>query len=126
MALVTGGGGAIGGAVCRALQADGARVAVVDLAGDAARTVAAGLADAVAVAADLTDRAQVDHAVAVAAERLGPVEILVNAAGWDEFAPFDETDEPFWRRVIDVNYTAMLRTCHAVVGPLERHPIGKG
>src|SRR5439155_26770544 len=50
-----------------------------------------------------------------------PVEVLVNSAGWDELRPFLETDEPFWDRVIDVNYKGCLRLTRAVVpGMVER------
>ena len=40
---------------------------------------------------------------------LGPIEILVNNAGWDELIPFLETDEPFWDRVIEINFKGCLR-----------------
>ena len=52
----------------------------------------------------------------MSAEReLGPIEILVNTAGWDEFHPFLETDEDFWARIIELNYTGCLRVCRRVV-----------
>jgi 2-hydroxycyclohexanecarboxyl-CoA dehydrogenase len=56
------------------------------------------------------------------AEReVGPVEILVNTAGWDEFHAFLETDEEFWNRIIDLNYKGCLRVCRrAVPGMVER------
>ena len=42
--------------------------------------------------------------------RLGPVEVLVNCAGWDEFRSFLDTDEDFWRTVIAINFEGVLRT----------------
>jgi 2-hydroxycyclohexanecarboxyl-CoA dehydrogenase len=52
---------------------------------------------------------------------LGPVEVLVNNAGWDEFHPFLETDEEFWDRVIELNFKGCLRTCRrAVPGMVDR------
>ena len=52
---------------------------------------------------------------------LGPIEILVNNAGWDELRPFVDTDEEFWRRIIDINFMGCLRVTHAVLpGMLER------
>src|SRR5205823_7157042 len=54
-------------------------------------------------------------------EQLGPIEILVNDAGWDELRPFFDTDEQFWEQLIDVNFKGCLRTCHRVVpGMVER------
>ena len=46
---------------------------------------------------------------------LGPVEVLVNCAGWDELKPFLDTDEDFWDRIIEINYKGVLRTTHAVL-----------
>jgi 2-hydroxycyclohexanecarboxyl-CoA dehydrogenase len=69
----------------------------------------------------VTDAAAVSAGVARATESLGPIDVLVNCAGWDEFKPFLETDEPFWRRVIAINYEGALRTTHAVLaGMMER------
>jgi 2-hydroxycyclohexanecarboxyl-CoA dehydrogenase len=123
--MVAGGGGAIGAAVCRELAADGAHVAVVDRDGAAAGAVAETLDGGLAVVADLTRSGEVAAAVTRIEDRLGPVDILVNAAGWDEFVPFVDTDEGFWGRVIDVNYTAMLRTCHAVVASMGERGWGR-
>ena len=125
VALVTGGGGAIGSAISAALAARECAVAVVDLRADTASRVAADLDGALAVTADLTDPAQVEAAAAAVRARLGPIEILVNAAGWDEFVPFTDTDEDFWDRVIEVNYKAMLRTCRAVVPAMTEQGWGR-
>ena len=52
---------------------------------------------------------------------LGPIDVLVNNAGWDEFRPFLETDEAFWDRVIEINFKGCLRMTRAVVpGMVER------
>ncbi len=46
---------------------------------------------------------------------------MVNNAGWDEHHLFVDTDEDFWRRVVEVNYLGVLRTCKAIVsGMIER------
>jgi 2-hydroxycyclohexanecarboxyl-CoA dehydrogenase len=113
VALVTGGGGGIGRAIALALADDGRAVAVADLreelALEAADAVEAGGGRAVAVPLDVTERASVSAGVGRALEALGPIEILVNAAGWDELRPFLETEEPFWERVIEINFTGCLR-----------------
>src|SRR5690606_8922472 len=56
---------------------------------------------------------------------LGPVGVLVNAAGWDELRPFLDTDEPFWRRVVDINFMGVLRTCRAVVPGMAERGFGR-
>jgi 2-hydroxycyclohexanecarboxyl-CoA dehydrogenase len=66
------------------------------------------------VALDVTSTDSVHEAFA-AASALGPVEVLVNAAGWDEFLPFVETDEALWHRIVEINYLGVLRTCHAAL-----------
>src|SRR5205807_4522271 len=74
-----------------------------------------------AVHMDVTDTASVREGVRAVEEQLGPIEILVNKAGWDELRPFRSTDEEFWDWVIEVNFKACLRTCHEVVpGMVER------
>jgi 2-hydroxycyclohexanecarboxyl-CoA dehydrogenase len=119
VALVTGGARGIGRAIALALAADGRAVAVGDLLEDQAQSTAAEIealgARALAVPVDVTDSASVASAVSRAGEELGTIEILVNNAGWDELRPFLDTDEPFWRRVIEVNYMGCLRTTHAVL-----------
>ncbi len=114
MALVTGGARGIGRAIVLALAAEGHRVAVADIL-DAEAGKTAGEAGGMAVHLDVTDASSVDHAVARAEAELGPVAILVNNAGWDEFKPFLQTDEAFWERVIEINFKGALRTSRRVV-----------
>ncbi len=124
-AIVTGAGRGIGRAIALALAHDGRSVAVADLLGDGARAVAAEIAQdggsAMAVELDVTDPGSVTGAVELAEGSLGPLEILVNNAGWDELRPFLDTDEQFWERVLDVNFKGALRMTHALLpGMLER------
>ncbi len=116
VALVTGGAGGIGRAIVAALAADGHRVASGDIASqDAVRD------GALTVELDVTDSASVEAAVGRVEGELGPIEILVNTAGWDEFHPFVDTDEAFWDRIIELNYKGCLRVCRRVVpGMVER------
>jgi 2-hydroxycyclohexanecarboxyl-CoA dehydrogenase len=122
VALVTGGARGIGRAIALELAAAGCAVAVGDLLADEAEAVAAEIGrNAIAVPLDITDGAAVAAAVASVGERLGPVDIAINNAGWDELRPFLETDEPFWDRVIDINYKGCLRVTKAVLpGMTER------
>jgi 2-hydroxycyclohexanecarboxyl-CoA dehydrogenase len=102
-ALVTGGAGGIGSAIAEALRPN-YDVVTADLTG----------AD---VVMDVTDSESVTDAFA----RAGQIDVVVNAAGWDELHPFLDTDEQFWDRVIEVNYKGCLRTTKAVLpGMVER------
>lgn len=105
-AVVTGGASGIGLAIAQRLSADGYHVATLDL-----NPSDAGFAQA----ADVTDRAQVDAALAVVRERLGPVTILVNAAGLDGFKRFTDLTFASWQRVIDVNLNGTFHCIQAVL-----------
>lgn len=122
--IVTGGGGGIGGAACRHLAQLGAKVAVFDRDLDAAQRTVDSLgeaAQAAAFACDITDRAQVDAAVAATERELGPVAVLVNNAGWDIFKPFTKTTPDEWNALIAINLTGALHMHHAVLpGMVER------
>ncbi len=114
VAIVTGGASGIGRATVLRLAAEGARVAVCDLNSEGAGQVAAQVGG-LAVAMDVTDTASVRAGVATTVERLGPPDVLVNAAGWDRIARFLETDEAFWDQVIAINFRGVVATCHAVL-----------
>ncbi len=121
--VVTGGGGGIGGAVCAGFAAEGAAVAVLDRDGDAAATTASAIGGgrALAVESDITERASVDAAVARVNAELGPVDVLVNNAGWDLFVPFLQTEPDDWSKLIDINLVGALHMHHAVLpGMVER------
>jgi len=127
--VVTGGGGGIGGAACRRFAREGARVAVLDLNPEAAEQVAAQLradgAGAEALRCDITDRASVDAAVEAVQARLGPIDVLVNNAGWDVFRPFTRTEPAQWDRLIAVNLTGALHMHHAVLPGMVARKAGR-
>jgi 2-hydroxycyclohexanecarboxyl-CoA dehydrogenase len=129
IALVTGGGGGIGRAISVALAEDDRAVAVADVRAEAAETVAEELtqggARALAVTIDVTDTGSVNAGVERVASELGPIDILVNNAGWDELVPFLETDEAFWERVIDINFTGGVRLTHAVLAGMVERGFGR-
>ena len=118
-AVVTGGASGIGAAACRRLAGAGHRVAVLDLDGDGAGRVAEELradgADALAVAADVTDRPALDAAFAEVRTSLGPVGILVTSAGLVEFTDFAHITPERWTRVIEVNLTGTFHACQAAL-----------
>ena len=127
VAIVTGAGGGIGGAISRRLAREGAKVAVLDRDGEAAEATAAAIRGAghhgaaVAITCNITDRAAVDAAVARTEAELGPVAVLVNNAGWDVFKPFTQTVSDEWERLIAINLVGALNMHHAVLpGMVER------
>jgi 2-hydroxycyclohexanecarboxyl-CoA dehydrogenase len=105
-AVVTGGGSGIGLAIATRLRADGLNVAVVDLR---------PADDDLSFTADVTDRAQVDAALSAIRDRLGPVSVLVNAAGLDGFKRFSNITFEEWQRVIDVNLNGTFHMIQAVL-----------
>ena len=123
--IVTGGGGGIGGATSRRFAAEGAKVAVFDMNVEAAQRVvdeikAAG-GQAQAFKCNITDRAEVDAAVAATEAALGPIAVLVNNAGWDVFKPFVKTVPAEWDKLIAINLTGALHMHHAVLpGMVDR------
>jgi len=114
VALVTGGAGAIGAAVCAALAAQGRRVAAADLDGARAAAVAEPLGG-VGVVMDVASPASVERALDEVRARLGPPTVLVSCAGWDRMLPFVETDEPFQARVLEINLAGPIRVTRAVL-----------
>jgi 2-hydroxycyclohexanecarboxyl-CoA dehydrogenase len=105
-AVVTGGGSGIGQAVAQRLRADGLDVATIDLKPSDVD---------LAFTADVTDRSQVDAALSEIRGRLGPVTVLVNAAGLDGFKRFTNITFEDWQRVIDVNLNGVFHTIQAAL-----------
>lgn len=105
-ALVTGGASGIGKAIVERLHKDGLAVAVVDLT----RTD-----DPNSFVADVSDPAAVQSAVNAVREQLGPVTVLVNAAGMERFRRFHNLTFDDWSRVIDVNLNGVFHTIGAVL-----------
>jgi 2-hydroxycyclohexanecarboxyl-CoA dehydrogenase len=105
-AVVTGGGSGIGQAIANRLRSDGYHVATIDLNPSDA---------AFAYTADVTDRAAIEEALTGIRAQLGPVTILVNAAGLDGFKRFLDIDFDTWQRVINVNLNGVFHCIQAVL-----------
>ncbi len=124
VALVTGGAGGIGSAICRALAEAGHRVVVADLSTAAAEGVAKELGG-IGVELDVTRPESVQSAVATIGDSLGPVDVCVNCAGWDELHPFLKTDDAFSQKVLDINLSGALRVTRAVLGGMVERRWGR-
>jgi 2-hydroxycyclohexanecarboxyl-CoA dehydrogenase len=105
-AVVTGGASGIGRAVAKRLRDDGFQVAVIDLS---------PTDDEFGYVADVTDRGQVDTALAAIREQFGPILALVNAAGVEGFKKFLSLSFAEWSKVIDVNLNGVFHTIQAVL-----------
>lgn len=114
--VVTGGASGIGLATATAFAARGATVAVLDLRPE-------GLPDALTgFAADVTDRASVDAAVAAVVDRFGRLDVVVNNAGVSAIGTVEEVPDADWARVFDINVTGMARVTAAALPHLRRSP----
>jgi len=123
VAVVVGAAGGIGRAIAERLSAAGCKLALLDLEAAALRTLAEGLGDgtALAAAADISDRAQVDRAAAAVADRFGQTDILVNAAGVNtkrrtlaDISPAD------WERVVAVDLNGVFHATQAFLPLMHR------
>jgi len=106
-AVVTGGASGIGQAIAARLRKDGLAVATIDLR--------PAENDEFSFAADVTDRAQVDDALAAIRRQFGPITVLVNAAGVDLFKGFTDVSFEEWQRVLDVNLNGVFHCTQAVL-----------
>jgi 2-hydroxycyclohexanecarboxyl-CoA dehydrogenase len=125
VALVTGGAQGIGRGIAAVLAAQGFRVAIADLNFETATQTAKDLSQrggtVIAVETDVTDTASVQAAVRRVEHEVGPVEIAVNNAGWDDFMPFVATTEEFWDKILDINFKGALRVTKTVLpGMIDR------
>ncbi|OLP02329.1 short-chain dehydrogenase [Mycolicibacterium porcinum] len=105
-AVVTGGGSGIGAAIAARLRADGLNVAILDLQPSD---------DKFAHVADVTDRAAVDTALNAVRAQLGPISVLVNAAGLDCFKRFTDVSFEKWQQIIDVNLNGVFHCIQAAL-----------
>jgi 3-oxoacyl-[acyl-carrier protein] reductase len=128
-ALVTGGSGDLGGAICRKLAADGAHV-IVHANGNLARAeqvrdeiVAAG-GSAEAVAFDVAD-GDATRAALTALLEAGAIQIVVNNAGIHDDAPMAGMREDQWKRVIDVSLHGFFHVTQPLLLPMARTRWGR-
>lgn len=125
-ALVTGATGGIGGAIAKALAAQGARVALSGTRADRLDALAAELGgDAVALPCNLADRAAVDALVPAAVAALGGVDILVNNAGLTRDNLALRLKDEDWDQVLEVNLSAGFRLAKAALRGMMKARFGR-
>jgi 2-hydroxycyclohexanecarboxyl-CoA dehydrogenase len=123
--IVTGAGRGMGRAIAERLAAEGARVAVTDVDRESALKTADALDGAAGFRLDITDAAEVSARVEEIVAALGPIDALVNNAGWDRLAPFLDTDEDLWERLIDINLRGPIRMTKAVLPQMVERQSGR-
>jgi NAD(P)-dependent dehydrogenase (short-subunit alcohol dehydrogenase family) len=125
VALVTGGGGGLGEALCRALSGAGARVAVADVRLDAAERVATIVGPAtLPMRLDVGDETSAAGAVHRVVATLGTLDVLVNNAGVDLTVPFEELGVEDWDRILDVNLRGPFLMSRQVFGIMRARGSG--
>jgi 3-oxoacyl-[acyl-carrier protein] reductase len=127
VALVTGGASGFGAEIARSYVREGAKVVILDLNGDGARQVAAEAGDgAVAVAGDVTKKADVEAAVKRAVDDFGRLDIVVNNAGWTfRNKPMLEVTEEEFDRVFAINVKSIFHMTNAVVPVMRKQKAGR-
>ncbi|MEY4737729.1 MAG: putative 2-hydroxycyclohexanecarboxyl-CoA dehydrogenase [Pseudomonadota bacterium] len=127
--LVTGGAGGIGAATCKRFGEEGAAVAVVDINLAAAQSVADAIVaaggKAQAFAVDITQQDAVVAGVAAIEAAQGPIDVLVNNAGWDKAGAFLKTDKALWEKIVDINLYGVLYMHHAVLKGMSERGQGR-
>lgn len=119
VAVVTGGASGIGRAVSRALAKRGASIAVLDIAEEAAGSVAEILekdtaAATTACTTNVVEQASMDRAIQAVVAQWGRVDILVTCAGVLSATPLSDLDSVTWNRLFDVNVRGTLNACLSV------------
>ena len=122
IAIVTGAGSGMGEAIAHTYAREGARVAVLDVNEQAANKVASAIgANALAVACDVTNKADIARAVEMTEKKFGVTDILVNNAGVAHVnKPLMEIDEREYDRVFDVNVKGLFMFIQAVVPAMRK------
>ena len=133
VAIVTGGGGGIGGAIALALAREGASVVVSDIASEPAKKVADDIKamgrKALVSVTDVTRSEDVKAMVKTALDQFGGIDLLVNVAGgsakFRKPGYFHEMEDKGWNTVVDLNLKGTLICCHEVIKPMIQRRGGK-
>ncbi|MGE5117171.1 MAG: SDR family NAD(P)-dependent oxidoreductase [Betaproteobacteria bacterium] len=129
VAVVTGAASGIGRATAAALATEGARVVVADIDRTKGEATAAELRAAGRRAEymhiDMTDPASIDAFAAEVQQRFGPVDVLVNGAGWGKTQPFWEGTPEFWNKLVALNFVGPMQLTKALLPRMMERGSGK-
>jgi NAD(P)-dependent dehydrogenase (short-subunit alcohol dehydrogenase family) len=125
VAIITGGAGGIGAATARLMAARGARLAIADIAFDAAQTLAADLPEAIAIALDLENESSTQAMIATTAAHFGRLDILHNNAALlvpdiaQQDGDIEHMPTALWDRTYAVNARGTMIACRAALPHLR-------
>lgn len=130
VAIVTGAANGIGAAIARRLADEGARIAVIDLEGEALSKAFGdmNIETCLAFAGDCTNEATLRSFVAEAEQRVGPTDILVNNVGQsarERGGPFLDSSEEVWRFVLEISLLTSLRLSRLVAQGMKARRFGR-
>lgn len=129
VAIITGGSRGIGAATAAAFYRAGAKIALLDLDGEAcqkrAKNMDPGSSNVVAYQADVSDEMQVQKAVDQIIEHFHRIDILVNNAGILHHVPIEEKTVADFERIVKVNLTGVFIMCKAIVPVMKKQGRGK-
>ena len=129
VAIITGSGGGIGGAIALRYAREGAKLALADIVAETAKSRASEInsmgCDAIATATDVTNKASVRQMVQTTLERWGRIDILVNVAGGADRKAVMEMTETDWDAIVDMNLKSVFLCCQAVLPTMLKQKYGK-
>src|SRR5262245_23339502 len=129
VAIVTGGGGGIGGAIARHFAHRGAKIAVADINTESAQQRVAEITgqggDAFSIAVDVTNKKSVQEMVRLTLERDGKIDILVNVAGGADPKLVIDMEESDWDHIVNMNLKSVFLCCQAVLPTMIKQRYGK-
>jgi NAD(P)-dependent dehydrogenase (short-subunit alcohol dehydrogenase family) len=129
VAIITGSGGGIGGAIALRYAREGARLALADIVAETVKSRAGEInsldCDAFAIATDVTNKDSVQQMVHSTLARWGRIDILVNVAGGADRKPVVEMTEADWNHIVDMNLKSVFLCCQAVLPAMLKQKHGK-
>jgi 3-oxoacyl-[acyl-carrier protein] reductase len=129
VAIVTGGGGGIGGAIACHFSREGAKIAVADINAESAQQRVVEITgqggDAFTIAVDVTHKKSVQEMVRLTLERWGKIDILVNVAGGADPKLVIDMEESDWDHIVNMNLKSVFLCCQAVVPSMIQQRYGK-
>jgi 3-oxoacyl-[acyl-carrier protein] reductase len=129
VAIVTGGGGGIGGAIVQRFAREGAKLTVADIDTTAAKASAANVADkggdAISIATDVTHKKSVDEMVRATLDRWSRIDILVNVAGGADRKMVVDMTAADWDHIIDMNLKSVFLCSQRVLPTMLKQKYGK-
>ena len=129
VAIVTGGGGGIGGAIARHFAREGAKIAVADINAESAQQRVAEITgqggDAFTVVVDVTNKKSVHEMARLTLERWGKIDILVNVAGGADPKLVIDMEESDWDRIVNMNLKSVFLCSQAVLPTMIQQRYGK-